>query len=433
MKFSNTLLAAIVIFTTAPLALVVTAVDLYGQDRSAQPPEDQIELRSGGEIEVRLIDQTETEKRSFAIFETESGSIVKLEQKHIATIMPVDSDQRRYRKMRDSLPATVEANWEIIDWCKSKTRGRTKFKDQIQYHLENIIAIDPNQKKARQLLGYEDFNGQWSLKDLRYRKYGYVRDGSNWVPKLAESVNRNADQRESKAGSYREQFSKWEREIRRARLSVSALERMLFEVVTPESANFVFEEGGKKKDQPLVLRKMFVEAFGRTPALASAGALVYFAITDVDVEVRERAMTLLLQPDFDQDFAMGRMLTFLDSKTFAYSQRAAVGIRELSQVEGAHAARVLVPLIDSLVSVREVPRPGATQAGRLNTSFNSNGVSNFTTGGGPQTIKREVSNASSLSALQRITGKDFGFNETLWKNYFVDNYTVAAGGIRNDP
>ena len=112
--------------------------------------------------------------------------------------------------MRDDLPATVEANWEIIDWCKSQTRGRTKFKDQIQYHLENIIALDSNDRKARQLLGYEDFNGQWSLKELRYRKYGYVRGNSNWIPELALQIEKNADQRDAQIASFREQFFKME-------------------------------------------------------------------------------------------------------------------------------------------------------------------------------------------------------------------------------
>lgn len=438
MKFSKTIFATTVLWAAAIFAPVVLSQDRGAQGFGAQAPSlkqpaDQIELRSGSAIDIRLIDETETDNRRFVIFETESGSIVKLDQKYIGTVVSADEDQRRYVAMRDNLPATVEANWEIIDWCKSQSRGRTKFKDQIQYHLENIIAIEPNDRKARQLLGYEDFNGQWSLKELRYRKYGYIREGSNWVPKLAEKIERNVEQRDSQTGAFKEQFSKWNREIRRARMSANELERMLFEIVTPESANFIFDEGGKKKDQPLILRKMYVEAFGRTPSPASAGALVYFGITDVDVEVRERAMTLLLQPEYDQNFAMTRMLSFLGSKTFAYSQRAAVGIRDLSQVQGADATRVLMPLIDSLVSVREVPRPGASPAGRMNTGFDSNGGMNFTTGGGPQTIKKEVSNAYSLSALKRITGKDFGYNETLWKNYFVDTYTVSVDGIRNDP
>ena len=216
-------------------------------------------------------------------------------------------------------------------------------------------------------------------------------------------------------------------------MSAAELERMLYDVVTPESANFVFEEGGKKKDQSLVLREMYVEAFGGTPARASAGALVYFGITDEDAELRERAITLLLQPEFDQNYAMSRLVSFLDDKNFAYSQRAAIAIRQLSTVEGADVVGVLMPLIDSLVSVREVPKPGATQAGRMNTGFDSLGGMNFSTGGGPQTIKKEVSNELSLNALKGITGKDFGYNEELWRNYFVDTYTVSADGIRIDP
>ena len=430
MNFLKTIPVAVV---TIALTLQATTNSAVAQGSGDQLMDDIVELRSGGGFEARLIDQTQTDNRKFVVFETESGSIVKLDQKYIGSVLPADEDQKRYLKMRDELPKTAEANWEIIDWCKSQSRGRTKFKDQIQYHLENIIALEPNDRKARQLLGYEDFNGQWSLKELRYRKYGYVRYKSNWVPKLADRVEKNVDQKDAQKGSLKEQFSKWTREIRRSRMSVDELERMLFDVVTPESANFIFEEGAKKKDQSPVLRKMYVEAFGRTPSKASAGALVYFGVHDNDSEIRERAITLLLQPEFDQNFAMQRALTLLDSKNFTYSQRAALVIRYISQVPGADATSVLTPLIDSLVSKREVPRPGATEAGRLNTGFNSNGGLNFNTGGGPQTITKEVNNEFSLSALKRITGKDFGYNETLWSNFFVDNYTVAAGGVRGDP
>ena len=435
MKFIKTFVA---VFCLSGICNLLLASGANAQETATVRPataqaNDQIELRSGSDIDVRLIDQTETENRRFVIFKTENGGIVKLDNKYVSTVLPADGDQRRYTKMRDELPATVEANWEIIDWCKSQTRGRTKFKDQIQYHLENIISLDPNDRKARQLLGYEDFNGQWSLKELRYRKYGYVRDNANWIPMLALNIEKNTDQREAKVASFREQFSKWNREIRKARMSAAELERMLYDVVTPESAAFVFDEGGKKKDQPLILRKMFVEAFGRTPARASAGALVYFGITDQNDELRERAITLLLQPEFDQNYAMARLISFLDNKNFEYSQRAASAIRQLSTVEGADVVGVLMPLIDSLVSVREVPKPGATQAGRLNTGFDNLGGINFSSGGGPQTIKKEVSNPLSLNALKQITGKDFGFNEELWRNYFVDNYSVSADGVRNDP
>lgn len=429
------------IATTATTAVTVAALPTTAWAQPTPAPgspvfggafEDQIDLRSGSEIEVRVIDETETENRKFVVFETSSGSIVKLDRKLIDSVLTTDEAHQRYRQLRDRMPKTVEANWEIIDWCKSQSRGRTKFKDEIQYHLENIIEIEPNQRKARQLLGYEDFNGQWSLKELRYRKYGYVKGKSNWVPELALQMEKNSQRQQAQEGALREQFSKWNLEIRRGRLSVPELERALFDIVTPESADFVFEQGGKEKDQPVVLRKMFVEAFGRAPSLTAAGALVYFVITDVDLEVRERAVTLLLQPEFDQDFAMRRMASFLDSKNQVYSERAAIAIRELSRVPGANPRAVLRPLIDSLVAVREVPIPGATGAGRLNTSFSNNGGLGFSTGGGPQTTKKQVTNASSLSALRLITGENFGYNESLWENYFVDNFTVSGDGVRGD-
>ena len=421
MKHSKIILAVLT-------SLIIANVAICEEKRY----DDVIELRSGSEINARVIDRTESENRKYVIFETESGSVVKLEEKLITRVIPADVDQKRYYAFLEKLPNTVEAHWEIVDWCKSQTRGRSKFKDQIQYHLENIIALNPNERKARQLLGYEDFNGQWTLKALRYQKSGYIRENSNWIPEMALKIERNNDKRDAQAGAVREQFSRWEREVRNGRLSATEIERMLYEIVTPETTNYIFEESKKKKNQAAVIRKMYVEAYGRTPSRLAAGALVYYGITDPDSEIRERAMTLLLQPQFDQDYAMSRMVEFLKSASVARSERAAIGIRELSQVPGSNPLKILRPLIESLVAVREVPIAGATPAGGINSSFSSNGGLSFTAGGGPQTRKQEFRNASSLSALQRITGKNFQYDEELWNNFFVDNYTQPTDGVRGD-
>jgi hypothetical protein len=111
--------------------------------------DDQINLRSGSEIEARVIAEPESEKRRFVVFETEFGSIVKLDRKLVQSVLAADEDLQRYRQLRSRLPQTVEANWEMIDWCKSQSRGRTKFKDEIQYHLENIISIPTSERLGR--------------------------------------------------------------------------------------------------------------------------------------------------------------------------------------------------------------------------------------------------------------------------------------------
>lgn len=397
---------------------------------------DKIKLRSGAELRVKIVAMPKTEKRSYVLFKTESGATVQMERKRIASLMKAGEAEEAYRRHLKTRQETVAWHREIIDWCKDQPQGRLKFRDEIRYHLEMILEIDPEDLKARKLLGYERVGrGQWMLEDLLLDRYGYERDGATVTPKLFRRIDQGNQQADETSGVFKKQFKLWLRDVKKGRGTRQQLQQRLFQLCTPQTANLIFEEHAKKETRDEV-RLLYVEAFGRAPCVASTGSLVYFSVSDPVDEIRERAATLLQQPEFDQQLAMSRMSEFMSHSNNRVINEAAYAIKELvregDQTQLTQLRDVMLRLSNALVTTHVVPKPGALEQGRIETNFNSFGPDSFTAGGGPQTEKRQLQNGSVLSALRKMTGQNFGYNEKRWEQYFVENYSLVDATVRTD-
>lgn len=394
---------------------------------------DRIMLRSGAELFVKILADEKVGNRNFITYVDQGGSALRIDRKLVAGVIRSDEDMRAYHDIVQRMPATVEGNWEMIQWCKDQPRGRTKFEHQIRFHLENIIAIEPEEKKARKLLGYEEYApGQWMLKELRYQRYGYIRHDNSWAPSLILDIDQRSENVDLKEGEFRKRFKQWQRDLRKGKYSAFELQQQLVSFMTPADVPFVYEEFAK--EEPAAdIRRLFIEAFGSVPCPASAGSLVWFAVKDPVPEHRERAITLLQQPQFDRKFALDRLGAFLTSKLVDSVRNAALGIRELVREQPDSLDRDgLLKLTRALVTTHTMPRAGAIESGRIETSFRNDGSTSFTSGGGPQTVTLPVRHDDSLDALRQATGQDFGFNELRWQQWIVENMTNYDADVRLD-
>ena len=399
---------------------------------------DKIRLRSGAELRVKIIDTPKIGNRSYVLFRTESGATVQMERTRVASILKSDEANDAYTRHLKSRKETVAWHRDMIDWCKSQTKGRIKFRDEIRYHLEMILQIAPQDLKARKLLGYQRVGrGQWMLEDLLFDRYGYERNGSTVTPKLYRRIDQGEQQADLTTGVFKKQFSLWLKDIKRERGSPQELQQRLFQLCTPQTANFIFNKHAKEETRRWV-RMLYVEAFGNAPCVASTGSLVYLSVNDPVEEIRERAATLLQQPEFDQTWAMSRMTEFLPSNTNSNQviNSAANAIRELAPQDVSsnptQLRDVKLRLTDALVTTHVIPKAGAIPEGRFELNQNNAGPASFTAGGGPQTEEVQLRNGSVLSALKKLTGQDYGYNEDRWEEYFVENYSLVDATVRTD-
>jgi hypothetical protein len=88
-----------------------------------------------------------------------------------------------YLSKRDSYHNTVEDQLALAKWCK--TAG---LKDQWRAHLGNVLALNPDQKDAREALGYQLVDGVWltphEIAQGKTRASAAIAALNKWKPKL---------------------------------------------------------------------------------------------------------------------------------------------------------------------------------------------------------------------------------------------------------
>lgn len=415
---------------------LIAVVPLVTSSAAADDLPDRIRLRSGAELRVKIVDTPKVGNRSYVLFKTESGATVQMERTRVASMLKADEANEAYTRHLKTRQETVAWHREIIDWCKDQDKGRLKFRDEVRYHLEMILEIDPDDLKARKLLGYERVGrGQWMLEDLLFDRYGYQRDGAKVTPKLFQRIDQGKQSADATNGAFKKSLKLWLKDVKRGRGSHQELQHRLFQICTPQTANFIFEEHAREEKRGEV-RMLYVEAFGASPSNASTRALVHFAVNDPVEEIGERAVTLLQQPEFDQRRAMERMSEFMASTNNKVINAAARAIRELDpekdDLQRTVLRDVMLRLTDALVTTHVIPKAGAIPQGGFQLNQNSAGPTSFTSGGGDQTENIRLRNGSVLSALKKLTGEDFGYNEQRWEQYFIEDYSLVDATVRTD-
>ena len=408
-------------------ALSLLAPDLHGDDFP-----DRITLRSGAELRVNIITTADRENGSFVVFKTESGATVKLQRKLIASVLEAGEEFEAYNNHLKTREESVAWHQEMVDWCKSQPRGRIYFKNEIRYHLEMIVGIDPENVKARKLLGYERVGpGQWMLESLLLDRYGYEANGAKITPRLYRVIDDSLSQADQAEGDFKKKFNLWKRDVSRGRGSVGDFQQRLFELCTAQTAYTIFEEHAKTEKSPVV-RSLYIEALGKAPCRASTGGLSWFAVNDPSPALRDRSTVLLSQSTFDQQLAMNRISEFVVNPDNAVINSAGNAIKELSGDDSnAQVREVMLRLADALVTEHQFST-GAAGAGGINATFSDNGLQSFTAGDQPTTVVRSIQNHSVLAALRKMTGKNFGFNQQRWEQYFVENYSLKDATVRAD-
>ena len=417
---------------TLATCLTVCAMTLFAPDLRGEDFPDRIRLRSGAELRVNILTIADKDNGSFVVFKTESGATVKLQRKLIASVLKTGEEFEAYNNHLKTREESVAWHQEMVDWCKSQPRGRIYFKDEIRYHLEMIVGIDPENVKARKLLGYERVGpGQWMLENLLLDRYGYEANGTKITPRLFRVIDDSLSQAERAEGDFKKKFNLWKRDVSRGRGSAGELQQRLFELCTVQTAYTIFEEHAKTEKSPVV-RSLYIEALGKAPCRASTGGLSWFAVNDPSPALRERSTVLLSQPSFDQQLAMNRISEFVVNPNNAVINSAGDAIKELAGDDSnAEVREVMLRLADALVTDHKFST-GAAGAGGINASFNDTGLQSFTAGDQPTTVVRSIQNHSVLAALKKMTGKNFGFNQQRWEQFFVQNYSLNNATVRTD-
>ena len=380
---------------------------------------DTIELKSGTQLTGKIITRTDENGREYIVFKTTNGGVLKLDSRRLVKrVYEVDPQYRELlAKLDDSSP---DEHWKMYQWCKDQDNG-SSFKREMDYHLNRIVELDNTDERAIRLLDNDRFGGKIRHRDHQFEGHGYIKVPGGWVPSLLLGDMERQRQQEEQLANRRGALKLWQRQLGKA--SAIDLQKELNAIVDASMIGDIYERAVAEKNPDI--RSLYINSIGQVTSGPAQSALIYFAINDENVLIREQSITLVLQPQYDRGASANVAAGFLKSNDNVLVRRSANLLRELGQLN------MVNQLADALVTTHEFATgndPNRTTAGQ---QTGGNGAGSFSFGGGPAKVTRAIANKEVLDALRVITKQTFGPDPNIWKAWYTRQHTIEQIDLRS--
>jgi hypothetical protein len=404
-------------------------------------PADVVRLKSGGEIRGKVDRETANPSSPRVLVETLVGSVVAVQRADIEFVTYRSPAIEDYETRRRLVADTVEARWELAEWCRERN-----LRDQRDEQLARIIELDPDHEPAHRGLGHALRDGEWMSREEDMLARGYVKHKGEWVtPQELDLLEQTAAERAKELEWFR-QVRLWHvwltgRSPERSREAWTALKNISDPYAVAALKKFFSES---KDDR---LRAFYIEVLSGIPGAEAAVALARQSIDDADHELRYAALNGIspeqhaaAMPVYIRELRNGFNETVL---------RAALGLQRVGDEQAVPS------LIEALVTTHTykvwVPQDGiSVGTGNGGASFSPGQPLlppdvelQLRTGQLPHgvivntphqsrpmrkmVVRRDHQNNEVLTALQRITGKSFGFEERTWRLWWNAEKSGATG------
>jgi tetratricopeptide (TPR) repeat protein len=162
------------------LLLALLLVLLVGAPAASRA--DVVFLKSGGKLEGRIVQQTETSVE----VDIGAGSLT-LPMSSVDRIEKGHSQLDEFDERAAALDPYDRDGWlQLAHWA-----SRAGLGTQSKRAYQHVLKIDPNDPEANQALGRVQVEGSWMTEDEAYRARGYVRFEGRWVtPAEQDSILR---------------------------------------------------------------------------------------------------------------------------------------------------------------------------------------------------------------------------------------------------
>lgn len=389
---------------------------------------DVVRLASGTEFHGKIVT---TDATGSTTIELLSGARVVLPADEVVlqVVRPIAIEE--YELRAKQVADTVEARWELADWCRQKSLAA-----QRETQLLRLVELEPDHERARAALGHVWKDGQWVDWDAYMTARGYVKHRGKYITQQElELLEKTADElkREQDWFPKIRLWTGWitANNASRAQQGMTALRALKDQDAAPAVSRFLGEHTARE------VRFLGVNILTQSGGLKSAIALSKIALRDQDQEVRFNALQGIDEAFHEKVQAL--FIRELRSENNAMVNRAAAGLMRVGD------ERSVPQLIDALITAHkyQVRVPGG--AGQT-YSFGTDGSfaqptatlppdveAAIRTGQLPQgavflnspngadnnltrtiTVRMEHQNTDVRAALQRLTKEDFGYDERLW-------------------
>lgn len=393
---------------------------------------DLVRLKTGGELRGKVLQSTDD---SVVTVRTQLGGSVSVsaESVEFVTLRPplIEEYETRLRQT----PPTVEGQLTLADWC----RARGLVSQRIE-RLQQVIELEPDHKKARAALGHIWQEGQWVDQDEMMAARGYVKYKGRYITTLEmELIEKTEEEVEAEKAWY-PKIRLWVNWLRGSHLGRQADALANLRGVTdpdacPAVVKFLADDANAS------LRQLAVQVLSQPGGPKPVAGLTKLMVLDPEPELRKAALDAL-QPE-QHVMAQPYLLRSLRHAQNPVVCRAAAALEQIGDEQAVeplieallttHRYTIRVPVAQTSVALGPngsigggggSALPPEIEAG-LRTGQYPNGVIVLNGPGPPpeaRTRPVEVSythqNAEVLSALQKLTGSNFGYDKRTWRLYW---------------
>jgi hypothetical protein len=370
-------------------------------------------LTQGGVIQGELQNPDQNPRTSYQV-RTATGATFSLKADLVQKVERKTDLERSYEERVRKLPDTVEAHWEIAKRC-----SEFGLKVQQQFHLTQILRLQPDHEESRRLLGYSKVDGRWMTRDEWMSSRGYVRAGGAWRLPQEVELRSTSGELESVAIDYRKQLKNWRTIIARGRDNAGQAWAQIQALRDPLAAEALIELLAEEKE-PQPLKLLYIEVLGKIDTPVATQAFVAHALANPDARVREACLDQICFDDAKQTTSV--FVRKLQDADRAIVHRAA---HALARIQDPTSTR---PLIDALVTKHKVLT--GSGSGGIQPTF-SNAGSGLSFGGGPKVEEKEFQNEPVLKALTTLhPGTNFAFAQDQWRKWYAEQNTPRHINLR---
>jgi hypothetical protein len=359
-------------------------------------------LSNGGQVEGELVNRDESPREKYVI-RTAAGGELTLARKQVERQVVRKEAESRYEELLPKMQSTAEDHLKMAEWCQ-----KHGLDAQREFHMQEVLKLDPNNVAARHALGYALRNKKWVTVEDVMRNQGYVRYKNAWrLPQEIEFLNAR--------DKFNQSALEWKRRIKLLRSKVlergdaKALEEL--RGIQDPMAGPTLVDLLDDKNEPVSMKLLYIDLLSNIGGNSVIGAFVDRVVKDDDEQVRDRCTAQLAKGS--NRIAARLFARHLTSDNPLHINRAgnaigAMGISDHTQ-----------EMISALVTRHTRITGGDGGGGGMGIGFSSNG--GLSVGGNrPQKVTLESQNEGVLAGLNALyPGTNFLFDVDRWKEWWA--------------
>jgi hypothetical protein len=428
---------------------------------------DMIMLRGGGQLQGKVLPDSAHPDRVQVLL-ISGRKPLSFQKAQILEIIPKASPLDDYLVKRAKAAQTAQAQFELATWCE-----KSKLADLARIHYEATVAIDRSFEQAQRKLGHIFHDGHWLSRDELAAVQGLIKHKGRWVsPEEKAKFDKEDEMTASRAT--------WLRTVKLLRQSLvngpadrkREAETQLMAIRDPDAVGALMRVfANDEPERRILLAHVLATIAGKEATAALVKLILAEPTTDVRTAIYEKLK------DRDDPAVVSGLAKALGSSDFKIINRAAWVLGNLNAVETVpRLIPVLVTTEQELVLATPAQMnqvngsnlpslPGAPLAVSRNGSavvYQSppvvgggavaygatsvpyglpGGVGVSIGGGGVQNDNRAdvrvatytYRNVEVLAALEKMTGKEFGYDIGEWHRWVSHEFNPAPKPARRVP